>query len=162
MEKTGYAADALIEHLREKHLTLGFAESCTGGLAAAAVVAVPGASDVFDESYITYSNEAKQRLLGVNPATLARYGAVSRACAQEMAQGARARSNADYALSVTGIAGPDGGTPEKPVGLVYIGFADKNGAFANEFLFKGDRTDVRTASIKNALNLLEQHLLKYR
>lgn len=68
-------------------------------------------------------------------------------------------ANADYALSVTGIAGPDGGTPEKPVGLVYIGFADKNGAFANEFLFKGDRTDVRTASIKNALNLLRLALL---
>ena len=145
--------------LKERHRKVSFAESCTGGMLASALVDQPGASDVFDESYITYSDEAKQRLLGVNPATLARYGAVSRACAQEMAQGARARSNADYALSVTGIAGPDGGTPEKPVGLVYIGFADKNGAFANEFLFKGDRTDVRTASIKNALNLLRLALL---
>lgn len=149
----------VLNMLRERHRKVSFAESCTGGMLASALVDQPGASDVFDESYITYSNEAKQRLLGVNPATLARYGAVSRACAQEMAQGARVRSNSDYALSVTGIAGPDGGTPEKPVGLVYIGFADKNGASANEFLFKGDRTDIRTASIKNALNLLRMALL---
>ena len=110
MEKTGYAAETLIEHLREKHLTLGFAESCTGGLAAAAVVAVPGASDVFCGSVVSYANEVKHDLLGVPDTVLESAGAVSAPCALQMARGALDALGCDIAVSVTGIAGPGGGT----------------------------------------------------
>ena len=110
MEKTGYAADALIAHLREKHLTLGFAESCTGGLAAAAVVAVAGASDVFCGSVVSYANEVKHDLLGVPDTVLESAGAVSAPCALQMARGALDALGCDIAVSVTGIAGPGGGT----------------------------------------------------
>lgn len=152
-------AHVVLGMLKARGETVSFAESCTGGLLAGALVDLPGASDVFNEGYITYSNEAKRRILGVRAETLETKGAVSAECAKEMALGARRASGADYALSVTGIAGPEGGTLEKPVGLVYIGLADKNGATAREFRFWGDRTQVRTASVKNALNLLRLAML---
>ena len=149
----------VLKMLKARGKKVSFAESCTGGMLASSLVDLPGASEVFDESYITYSNEAKMRLLGVNETTLLLHGAVSLECAREMALGALQKSHADYALSITGIAGPDGGTPEKPVGRVYIGFADREGAYAHEFNFIGDRTEVRTASIKNAMNLLRLTML---
>ncbi|MBQ6715218.1 MAG: CinA family protein, partial [Clostridia bacterium] len=126
---------------------------------ASSLVDISGASDVFDMSFVTYSNEAKSRILGVDPGLLRAFGAVSPECARAMAIGAREKSNADYALSITGIAGPDGGTPEKPVGLVYIGIADKEGGYAHKFLFKGSRDQVRLSSVKHALNLLRLTLL---
>jgi len=145
--------------LKERNKRVSFAESCTGGMLSASIVDLPGASDVFDMSFVTYANEAKEQLLGVKRLTLLDKGAVSRECAAEMAMGALRKSSADYALAVTGIAGPGGGTKEKPVGLVYIGIADKEGAYAHEFRFTGDRTSIRSASVKHALNLLRLTLL---
>ena len=149
----------VLRMLKERNKRVSFAESCTGGMLASSLVDISGASDVFDMSFVTYSNEAKSRILGVDPGLLRAFGAVSPECARAMAIGAREKSNADYALSITGIAGPDGGTPEKPVGLVYIGIADKEGGYAHKFLFKGSRDQVRLSSVKHALNLLRLTLL---
>ncbi|MBQ3079668.1 MAG: competence/damage-inducible protein A [Clostridia bacterium] len=149
----------VLKMLKAQGKTVSFAESCTGGMLSSSIVDLSGASEVFSESYITYSNDAKRRLLGVREETLLFSGAVSRACAQEMAYGTRKNSGSDYALSITGIAGPDGGTAEKPVGLVYIGLADREGAYAHEFRFHGNRTNIRTASVKHALNLLRLTLI---
>ena len=140
--------------LKERGKRVSFAESCTGGLLSSSLVDIPGASDVFDMSFVTYSNEAKTRLLGVDPGILQSFGAVSPECARAMAMGAVRNSGADYALSITGIAGPDGGTPEKPVGLVYIGIADREGGWAHKFNFRGSREQIRISSVKHALNLL--------
>ena len=140
--------------LKERGKRVSFAESCTGGLLSSSLVDIPGASDVFDMSFVTYSNEAKTRLLGVDPGILQSFGAVSPECARAMAMGAVRNSGADYALSITGIAGPDGGTPEKPVGLVYIGIADREGGWAHKFNFRGSREQIRISSAKHALNLL--------
>ena len=146
MEKTGYAVETLIEHLREKHLTLGFAESCTGGLAAAAVVAVPGASDVFCGSVVSYANEVKHDLLGVPDTVLESAGAVSAPCALQMARGALDALGCDIAVSVTGIAGPGGGTEKKPVGTVYIAVASECGA-------RGVRLSLGEAGVAAMLRL---------
>lgn len=149
-----------VEELQKLHKTVCFAESCTGGMLASKLISCPGASNVLNESYVTYSNESKQRILGVSGDTLANFGAVSGECAREMAEGARRKSCADYGVSVTGIAGPDGGTEEKPVGTVFIGISDKNGTEAAKFQFLGDRSWVRTLSCANALNLIRLKLLK--
>ena len=160
MEETLYAAtDALLKSLREKHLTLGFAESCTGGLAAAAVVAVPGASDVFLGSIVSYANAVKHDLLGVPATVLESAGAVSAPCALQMARGAQDALDCGIAVSVTGIAGPDGGTPEKPVGTVFIGISRQGRCFAQEFHFRGKRPWIRTLACSNALNLLRLEML---
>jgi PncC family amidohydrolase len=140
--------------LLSRSMHVSFAESCTGGLLSSRLVDIPGASNVFDESYVTYSNESKRRLLGVKSETLQKHGAVSEECALEMALGALKASGADYALSVTGIAGPGGGTPQKPVGLVYIGVADKRGAEARRCQFDGDRGQIRRAAADEAYALL--------
>lgn len=135
------------------------AESCTGGLLGASIVMNPGASDVFDEGYLTYANEAKMKLLGVKEETLKSVGAVSEQCACEMAAGAlKASRRSDFALSVTGIAGPTGGTADKPVGTVWIGIADKVSVHARRFLFSGNRDEVRCSSVKAALTMLIEHL----
>ncbi|MBQ1257991.1 MAG: competence/damage-inducible protein A [Clostridia bacterium] len=144
----------VLKMLKDRKKRVSFAESCTGGMLASSLVDISGASDVFDMSFVTYSNEAKSKLLGVDPGILTSFGAVSPECARAMAIGAREKSNADYALSITGIAGPDGGTEEKPVGLVYIGIADREGGWAHKFLFRGSREQVRISSVKHALNLL--------
>ncbi len=149
----------VLRMLKERNRRVSFAESCTGGMLASSLVDISGASDVFDMSFVTYSNEAKSRILGVDPGMLRAFGAVSPECARAMAIGAREKSDADYALSITGIAGPDGGTPEKPVGLVYIGIADREGGYAHKFLFKGSRDQIRLSSVKHALNLLRLTLL---
>ena len=152
MERT--PADAVYELLRDRGEKVTFAESCTGGLLAGEFVGVPGASSCLEESYVTYANEAKMRLIGVKEETLAAHGAVSEECAMEMALGAAKKSGADWAVSVTGIAGPDGGTPEKPVGTVWVGIAHGDKVMAKKFNFRGDRKWVRTLSVVNALNLL--------
>ena len=140
--------------LRARGETVAFAESCTGGMLAASLVDNPGASEVLNESYVTYANEAKERILGVSPATLRDFGAVSPECAREMAAGVRRVSGADWGVAVTGIAGPDGGTAEKPVGTVFVGVAGKDGVTAHALRLRGDRTWIRTLSTSNALNLL--------
>lgn len=147
-------SQAVLSLLKKRGETVTFAESCTGGLLAGAFVNCPGASDVLMQSVITYSNDAKQRLLGVPDALLAQYGAVSAECAKEMAKGALKSASADWAVAVTGIAGPDGGTPEKPVGTVWISVAHGENAEAKLFRFNGDRQWVRELSVVNALNLL--------
>ena len=152
-------ANTVYELLLARGETVSFAESCTGGMLAAAIVDIPGASSVLNESYVTYSNEAKMRLLGVRAETLASVGAVSAECAREMAAGVRRAAGADWGVSVTGIAGPDGGTAEKPVGTVFVGVAGANGVAAHELHFKGDRTWNRTLSVGRALNLLRLELL---
>lgn len=119
-------------------MTLAAAESCTGGLISAEVTSVSGSSEVFGFGVCTYANEAKMKLLGVKEETLASVGAVSEETAVQMAEGMRKLSGADIALSVTGIAGPTGGTPEKPVGTVYIGCASEDGAAAKRYLFTGE------------------------
>jgi nicotinamide-nucleotide amidase len=128
------------------------AESCTGGLVAGAITDIAGSSEWFDRGFITYSNEAKIELLGVRPETLARFGAVSEAVAREMVAGALERSEADIAVAVTGIAGPTGGSPDKPVGLVWLAWATRGGRTeAASHRFPGDRAAVREASVAAAL-----------
>jgi nicotinamide-nucleotide amidase len=135
------------------------AESCTGGLVAGAITAIPGSSGWFDRGFVTYSNEAKRELLGVDPDTLERHGAVSEATARAMAEGAIRASRADVAVAVTGIAGPDGGTPAKPVGMVCLAWAarDEPVAAATHH-FQGDREAVRRASVVVALQGLIERL----
>ena len=130
------------------------AESCTGGLVAAALIDVPGASKVYKEGYITYSNEAKHKLLGVEEETLKEHGAVSPQTARQMAEGAARAAGAGAALAVTGIAGPCGGTEEKPVGLVYIACCLDGETRVEKHLLEGSRLEIRQASVQKALELL--------
>jgi nicotinamide-nucleotide amidase len=139
--------------LAARRWRLATAESCTGGLVAGAITDVAGSSEWFERGFVTYSNEAKIELLGVAAETLARFGAVSEAVAREMAAGALARSRADVALAVTGVAGPAGGTPDKPVGLVWFAWATRDRpAEAVSRRFDGDRAAVREASVREALS----------
>lgn len=151
--------DAVVELLKEKEITLTTAESCTGGKLAGRIMNVAGVSDVYHEGYITYSNAAKEKLLGVKHGTLESCGAVSPQTAEEMAAGAAKAAGADAALSVTGIAGPDGGTEEKPVGLVYIGCYLKGNTRVEEFRFTGNREKNRDYAVVRALTLLREELL---
>ncbi len=145
--------------LAQKNMRLVTAESCTGGMIAAAMTDRSGSSSIFDRGFITYSNQSKSDLLGVNVQTLEIFGAVSESTAKEMAEGALRHSQADIAVSVTGIAGPTGGTDEKPVGLVYIGIAIKDkSAHVTKNLFEGDRTTIRQATVEKALELLIEKL----
>ncbi len=147
---------ALVEKLSKAQLSVATAESCTGGLIASSIVDVPGASDCFNEGYITYSNEAKMKNLGVRDETLMTHGAVSFETALEMAQGVKKRAKADFGISSTGIAGPTGGSPKKPVGLVYICCAFGDNQFqVKELHLSGDRTTIRKAATKEAIKLLE-------
>lgn len=138
--------------LRRRGWMMTSAESCTGGLIAAAITDLPGSSDIFDRGFVTYSNQAKMDLLGVLPATLDAHGAVSEQTAREMAAGALKRTGCRIAVAVTGIAGPGGGSAEKPVGLVYIGLAMEGFApQAFRHQFSGDRASVRAQSVAAAL-----------
>ena len=143
----------LVMKLTDKHYTISAAESCTGGLLAAAIVNVSGASGVFECSYVTYANKAKENLVSVSPETLSQYGAVSSQTAGEMALGCAKAAGADVGLSTTGIAGPDGGTPDKPVGLVYIGCAIHGKVVTERHIFSGDRLSVRKQAVEAALEL---------
>lgn len=145
--------------LAQKNMRLVTAESCTGGLIAAAMTDRSGSSSVYERGFVTYSNESKIEELGVKSETIGTHGAVSEQTAREMAQGALKHSRADIALSVTGIAGPNGGTDEKPVGLVYIGIALPNKEpYTVKNLFEGDRTSIRQATVEKALELLIEKL----
>lgn len=149
----------IVRRLCERHETIAVAESLTGGMLAAQIVDVPGASDVLIEGHVVYMNEAKERVLGVSPEILNSVGAVSEECARAMAEGALKRSNADYALSTTGIAGPGGGTEKAPVGTVFVALAGRD--FETRVLelhLRGDRTRIRAMSCLRALNLLRLRL----
>ena len=147
-------AKELVKTLIAKNLTCATAESCTGGGVGYAITSVAGSSAVFWGGIISYDNSVKQGVLGVPEEVLATKGAVSSECAAAMAEGARRRLNTDLAVSITGIAGPGGGSAEKPVGLVWFGLASKSGTTTEKKIFSGDREAVRTAAIEHALNLL--------
>jgi len=150
--------EEVVELLKENNLKVSFAESCTGGLVAARLVNVAGASEVFKSSVVTYSNKSKRKLLGVNKCTLKVFGAVSSQTAMEMAIGALRYMSADVSVSVTGIAGPGGGSEKKPVGLVYIACNVQGDVTVNEYHFSGERLDVRMASAEAAMLLLRDCL----
>ncbi|MCR4658074.1 MAG: nicotinamide-nucleotide amidohydrolase family protein [Lachnospiraceae bacterium] len=154
-------SETVFELLKGNSLTLATAESCTGGLIASRIVDLPGASEVFKEGFITYSNKAKRARLGVKKSTLNKYGAVSGETVKEMARGGAFFSKADVCVSVSGIAGPDGGTAEKPVGTVFVGCCIKGKTVISECHFKGDRNDIREQAVTEALALIRRCVLKY-
>jgi nicotinamide-nucleotide amidase len=151
-------ARAIIADLTARGMTIATAESCTGGLIAAALTEIAGSSAVVDRGFVTYSNAAKIEMLGVDAATLAAHGAVSRETAAEMARGAISRSGADIAVAVTGIAGPSGGSVEKPVGLVHLAAAGRSGNLLLREMRYGDigRDAVRLATVRTALDLVSE------
>src|SRR5207245_748793 len=150
--------EVVLDLCRAGGLTLATAESCTGGMVAARLTGIPGSSEVFRGAIVAYSNEVKEAELGVPPAILATYGAVSAETALAMAEGARERLGVDVAVSVTGVAGPDGGTPEKPVGLVHYAAVGPEGSLAHEFNVPGDRRAIRSRSTVMALHLVRRLL----
>ena len=149
---------SLLDLCRMRKLTIATAESCTGGLVAAALTEIPGSSAVLDRGFVTYSNAAKQQMLGVPPATLRSYGEVSRQTAEAMARGVLAKTKVDLAVSVTGIAGPGGGSKEKPVGLVHFAAASRDGTSMHDAKRYGDigRAEVRHKSVLQALAMLTE------
>ncbi len=152
--------EEIVELLESRGLTIATAESCTGGMVSARLVGVAGVSQVFMEGLVTYSNEAKMRLLGVKEETLAAHGAVSRETAVEMAEGGCARAGTDVCVSTTGLAGPGGGSKEKPVGLVYMACCVKGHTAAERHVFSGDRQQIREQSAEAALQLVRTCLLQ--
>jgi len=147
-------AEHLVELLKVSGLTCATAESCTGGGVGSAITAVPGSSAVFAGGVISYSNDVKREVLGVKPETLASVGAVSSETAAQMADGVRRLLKTDLAVSLTGIAGPDGGSAEKPVGLVWFGLATPEGVRTEKVIFSGDRARVREQAVVHALGML--------
>ena len=152
---------AVVDLLIANELTVTCAESCTGGLLSARLINVPGVSDVYKAGFVTYSNKAKRKHLGVKKSTLQKYGAVSKQTAEEMVKGVAFAAKADVAVSVTGIAGPDGGTKEKPVGLVYVSCNVKGKITTKEFHFSGNRSKVRESTVSSALILMRNCMLEY-
>lgn len=146
----------LVGLLREKNISITTAESCTGGLISSSIVDVPGASAVFEKGFVTYSNEAKMQMIGVKEETLAANGAVSPQTAYEMSEGAARAAKSFAAVSATGIAGPEGGTKDKPVGLVYIGCTVGEKTVTERHLFSGDRKYNRLSSVLAALKLAQK------
>lgn len=158
-EATLEQARSLLALMEGKGLTLATAESCTGGLIAAALTAIAGSSSVVMAGFVTYANDAKHKMVGVRQESLAQHGAVSAEVAQEMAEGARMRAGVSLALSCTGIAGPGGATPGKPVGLVFIGCAREGAAtLVERHVFPGDRAAVRAATVAAALDLARRSM----
>ena len=151
-------AEEVVKMLKAAKMTVTTVESCTGGLLSGTLVDVAGVSDVFNQAFVTYANEAKHSLVGVKQETLDSYGAVSEETAREMAEGGAKAAKADACLSVTGIAGPDGGTAEKPVGLVYIGCHVNGNTVVERNIFSGTRREVREQSVLAALKLLKKQL----
>jgi nicotinamide-nucleotide amidase len=155
-------AHAVLDSCRARRLMVTTAESCTGGLVAAYLTDIAGSSDVFERGFVTYSNEAKQEMLGVPAAIIQRYGAVSAETAQAMAQGALSRAHAQVSAAITGIAGPGGGSAEKPVGLVHLAAAAGNGkALHRERRYSGGRTSVRQHAALEALEMMLELALEY-
>ena len=152
--------ERIVEHMREKELTLAAAESCTGGMLSSRIIDVPGVSDVYKAGFVTYANEAKQNLIGVKEETLRDFGAVSEQTAKEMVLGAMKAAKADMAVATTGIAGPGGGTKEKPVGLVFVACGSKDGIVVERCLFNGTRSEIRQASVEHALGMLYKEIMK--
>lgn len=146
--------------IKEQELSLSIAESCTGGMISSKITDIPGVSDIFKGSIVAYSNEIKEKLLNVRKTTLEQYGAVSKECALEMVEGCCNTLNARAGIAVTGIAGPDGGTPKKPVGLVFIAAKVKNKTIVNLYNVKGDRTKIRERACSYAFNDLRKLLIK--
>jgi nicotinamide-nucleotide amidase len=151
-------AELVLEQARHRGLTLATAESCTGGMVAGELTAIPGSSDVFAGGAVTYSNRLKEQLVGVPAGVLEEHGAVSAETAAAMAAGARERLGADVAVAVTGVAGPGGGTPEKPVGLVYLHVSGPDGDLARRIEWGGTRRDIRLRATMAALHMLREHL----
>lgn len=150
--------ESIVRLLRESKRTVTFVESCTGGLLSATLLNAPGASEVFRQGYITYCDEAKHSMVGVRETTLEKYTAVSAETAKEMALGGAKAANAEACVSVTGLAGPGGGTPEKPVGLVYIGCCVDGKVGVYEYRFLGNRREIREQAVTAALNILKARL----
>jgi nicotinamide-nucleotide amidase len=150
--------NGIAEKLRQKNLTLGTVESATGGLIANLVTNIPGSSDFFKGSVVSYSNETKIRVVGVKKASIDMYGAVSPIVAEEMASGGRRLLDVDICLSDTGIAGPGGQTPDKPVGLFYLGFSYQECSFSRKYLFNGDRIENKQSAAEAALHWLNDYL----
>lgn len=146
--------EKIVRFLNEHNMMITTVESCTGGLIAARLVNVSGASNVFSEGYVTYSEDAKTKMVGVNPETIKKYNVVSEEVAYEMASGGAKTANADMAVSVTGVAGPLGGTKDIPVGTVCIGVYYKNKVITEKFLFNGDRLQVRNQAVDKALEMV--------
>ena len=151
--------DAIVAMLKAADMTLTTVESCTGGLLSGRLVNVSGASDVFEQSFVTYANKAKKKLVGVKKSTLKEFGAVSEETAREMAEGGRKEAEADACLAITGIAGPGGGTEEKPVGLVYIGCCIKDKTVVRKYQFTGNRQKIREYAVVSAMVLLRECML---
>lgn len=148
-------ASAILDALKAKKLMLATAESCTGGMIAALFTEIAGSSAAFECGFVTYSNTSKTTMLGVDADIIKTRGAVSEEVARAMALGAREKSGADITISVTGIAGPSGGSKEKPVGLVYIAVASANGVIAEKTIFDGDRESIRLQTLAKALTMTE-------
>ena len=147
--------------LKERNMKVATAESCTGGLIGHTITNIPGSSEYYEGGVISYSNALKMNLLGVKEETLAKYGAVSGQTAHEMADGIRKKASVDIGIATTGIAGPGGGTPEKPVGLVYIAISSEKETKVEKHLFHGNRWGNKESTCKAALNLLLNYLEKY-
>ncbi|MCM1040613.1 MAG: competence/damage-inducible protein A [Roseburia sp.] len=152
---------SVVDLLLANHLTLSTVESCTGGMLAARLINVPGVSEVFKTGYITYSNKSKRKILGIKKSLLEKHGAVSEGVAKEMAKGAALFTKSDVAIAITGIAGPDGGSEEKPVGLVYIACNVCGRIDVKEYNFNGNRMKVRESSVSAALSLMRESILAY-
>lgn len=152
--------ERIVALMREKKITLATAESCTGGMFASRIIDVPGVSEVYKAGFVTYANEAKQNLIGVKEETLVQFGAVSEQTAKEMVLGAMKAAKADVAVATTGIAGPGGGTKEKPVGLVYIACGSEGDIEVEKCLFNGNRKEIRQASVEHALGMLYREIVK--
>jgi nicotinamide-nucleotide amidase len=155
-------AKAVVEHLVKAEKTLAVAESCTGGLIAAAITDIPGASKVFSGGAITYSNEVKAELLGIPECLIAQHGAVSAEVAAAMASAVAEKFGTDYGLSATGYAGPTGGTEADPVGTVYLGYHSPEGLWACRLQIEGGRVQVRERAVEYALNWMRRKLKKYK
>lgn len=153
--------EAVVELLMANELTVSTIESCTGGLLAGRIINVAGVSEVFKSGYITYSNKAKRKIVGVRKSTLEKYGAVSEQTAKEMANGLAALNKADVTVAITGIAGPDGGTEEKPVGLVYMACQVCGTTKVQKFYFNGNRAKIRESSVSAALIMMRQCIMEY-
>jgi len=149
----------IIEEFTEKNILIAIAESCTGGYISHMITNISGSSEVFERGVVCYSNQAKIDLLNVNPKSIEKFGAVSDSVANQLATNIRKLSNVDIGIGITGIAGPTGGTPEKPVGLVYIGFSTKKETNVMKFTFKTDRIDFKKKVLEKILQFLEDFSL---
>jgi PncC family amidohydrolase len=153
-EELTQLSEKIVRLYAEKKLKLATAESCTGGLVATAITSISGSSAIFERGFVTYSNQAKHEDIGVANTLLEEHGAVSMEIASAMADGARRKANTDVAVAITGIAGPTGGSAEKPVGLVFIGLSSAKGSESRRFMFEGSRDDIRQQATHKALSWL--------